>query len=94
MFFLPLDPNSETEMSTEETISVVPLPSAQCIMINFPYCNQLNYTLTSYPNLLGHKDNAHLSKDAISLRLVQKHLFAFRITKPYKSQILQHHARE
>ncbi|KAF5279205.1 hypothetical protein FQR65_LT03452 [Abscondita terminalis] len=67
VFSLPT-PSSTTSKILSQAVTHKPLPPRVCSRIEIPYCAQLKYNTTTYPNVLGHKNKSEVEEDMISFR--------------------------
>lgn len=61
---------SDEGTTTALDATTTPRPPRKCSPIEFSYCGHMPYNMTSYPNLVGHRDLGEVKADIIAFRCV------------------------
>lgn len=81
-----------TQATKSEAITQTPKPKRKCSPVQISYCKNLNYNLTTFPNMLGHNSVKDVEEDFISFReLVDAE--CYRLAYDFVCQILQPRCR-
>lgn len=60
--------NSASVRTTTETVTQTPEPPRRCSTLDLKYCSKMKYNITTYPNILGHRNIKDVQEDVIAFR--------------------------
>lgn len=80
--------SSTTSRIITQAITQTPPPPRRCAPLEISYCSNLKYNVTTYPNMLGHRNAKEVQEDVISFReLVDAE--CYRLAYEFVCQVLQ-----